>query len=977
MGRERRPQRPKNRRLRGDANDEQVFGTLFQVAPHAMVLVSADWTVRTLNAAARDLLSGPAGPEVTRLDQFLPCRREAQGRPCPPGSPCSECRLRERLREVIETGEPVEHAEVRLATLRDDQRAIRGTLVSAVRTDTPTGPCALLALDRPHLSLYDAHIKQVLLAIRNVNQLIVSETDPRRLIERACATMTETLGYYRAWIVLLDEAGAVTSVASSGPEHAFLTLRRHVERGELPRCVREALKTDGVVSTADPSFACLTCPLAHTYAGRAGLTHRLAHGGRVYGALIVSVPAAYAHDREEQDLLSEVAGDLGFALRKIEDARALRASRERYREFITRSLEGVWFFKLDPPMPTDLPVDEQVRWVVDHLVVQECNDVMARMYGFASAVEVAGIPVLELMGGDDSVAAATARVWIDGGYGFALTETREMTRSGEERWFLNSGVSHVENGRVFRTWGTQTDITQLKQAQAALRESEQRYRSVVEQMTEGVLLIDPETYRVTEANTAVATMLDYRPAEMVGMRLFDLVAGPPQPVEAVTSRAMAEGIVPRFSRQYLTREGRPLDVEVTVSRIETGGEALLLGLIRDISEQKRAEAEKARLEARYRQAQKMEAVGRLAGGVAHDFNNMLSVILGNAELGLGQVAAEGPVHQALQEIRIAAQRSADLTRQLLAFARRQTVSPEVLDLNRTVKNTLTMLERLIGEDIDLAWTPGADLWPVRIDPSQIDQVLANLCVNARDAIRGVGKVTIETDNVHCGASYADPRADVAPGDYVLLAVSDNGRGMDAETLASIFEPFFTTKDTGKGTGLGLAMVYGIVRQNGGFVNVYSEPGEGTTFKIYLPRYHGPGEHVADSAPGATVERGHETVLFVEDEPSILRLGRTMLESLGYRVVTAGTPGEALALAREHPGEIHLLVTDVVMPEMNGRDLARQLLSIYPDLKRLFISGYTANVIAHHGVLDAGVHFIQKPFTRDDLATKVREALDRD
>ncbi len=966
-----------NRRPAGTTDDEAALGALFEAAPHAMVLVSAAGRVRAMNAAARDLLNGPGGAEVRRLDEFLPCRYEARGRPRRPASPCPECRLRDRLRTVIETGKPVERTEVRLVTSRDGRPAAGNMLVSATRVETPAGPGALLALDRPHQSAYDAHIKQVLLAIRNVNQLIVGETDPHRLIERACDTLTETLGYYRAWIVLVDDAGAVTAMASSGAEDAFLSLRRHIEQGDLPRCVREALATDGVLSAANPPVTCPDCPLARTYAGHAGLTHRLAHEGRVYGAVVVSVPAGYVHSHEEQELLSELAGDLGFALHKMEDTRALRASRERYREFITRSLEGIWFFQFSPPLPTDLPVDQQVRWVVDHLVVQECNDEMARMYGFDSADEVAGIRVTELMGGDESVAAATARVWIDGGYGFALTETREATRSGEARWFLNSGVSHIDHGLVYRTWGTQIDITPLKQAETALRESEERYRSVVEQMTEGVLLIDPATYRVVEANTAMGEMLGYGPSEMVGMRLFDLVAATPPRVEEVTRQAMVEGLVPRFSRQFSTRDGKPLDVEVTVSRIETGGESLLLGLIRDISEEKRAEAERARLEAQYRQAQKMEAVGRLAGGVAHDFNNMLSVILGNAELGLGQVPGGTPVHEALGEIHAAAQRSADLTRQLLAFARRQTVAPETLDLNSTVEGMLTMLKRLIGEDIELTWTPGADLWPVRIDPTQVDQVLANLCVNARDAIDGVGTITIETENMHCDASYATERAEVAPGDYVRLAVSDTGRGMDAETLASIFEPFFTTKATGEGTGLGLAMVYGVVRQNGGFINVYSEPNEGTTFKIYLPRYQGPGEREAEQAPTAAVERGHETVLFVEDEPAIGRLGQTMLEGLGYRVLTAGTPGEALALAREHPGRIHLLITDVVMPEMNGRELARQLLSIYPDLKRLFMSGYTANVIAHHGVLDPGVNFIQKPFTRQDLAAKVREALDRD
>ena len=272
--------------------------------------------------------------------------------------------------------------------------------------------------------------------------------------------------------------------------------------------------------------------------------------------------------------------------------------------------------------------------------------------------------------------------------------------------------------------------------------------------------------------------------------------------------------------------------------------------------------------------------------------------------------------------------------------------------------------------------PGANLWPVKIDPSQIDQILANLCVNARDAIAGVGKVTIETTNIAFDEGYCADHAGFVPGEYVLLAVSDNGCGMDKETLAKLFEPFFTTKEMGKGTGLGLATVYGIVKQNNGFINVYSEPDQGTTFKIYLPRLRGKAEEMRTEGAAGPAMRGQETILLVEDEPAMLELTRTLLEMQGYTVLAASTPGEAIRLAREHAGEIHLLITDVVMPEMNGRDLAKNLLSLYPNLKRLFMSGYTANVIAHHGVLDEGVHFIQKPFSRKDLAAKVREALDQ-
>jgi PAS domain S-box-containing protein len=401
-----------------------------------------------------------------------------------------------------------------------------------------------------------------------------------------------------------------------------------------------------------------------------------------------------------------------------------------------------------------------------------------------------------------------------------------------------------------------------------------------------------------------------------------------------------------------------------------------VGAVRDITENKRAEEEKEMLQVQLNHAQKMESVGRLAGGVAHDFNNMLSVILGHAELALRRLDQASPLHADLREIQRAAQRSADLTRQLLAFARKQTIAPKVLDLNETVEGMLKMLLRLIGEDIDVAWVPGRGLWAVKIDPAQVDQILANLLVNARDAIADKGKVTIETENVVLDKAYCAGHRGFVPGRFVMLAVSDDGCGMDREILAHLFEPFFTTKGVGQGTGLGLATVYGIVKQNDGFINVYSEPGKGTTFKIYLPHCATKTVPVPVEGPPQAAKGGTETILLVEDEPMILELSKALLEELGYTVLTARLPGEAIHLAEGHAGQIHLLMTDVVMPEMNGRDLAKRLLSLYPNLRSLFMSGYTANVIAQRGVLEEGIHFMQKPFSMNDLAAKVRGALER-
>jgi CheY-like chemotaxis protein len=371
----------------------------------------------------------------------------------------------------------------------------------------------------------------------------------------------------------------------------------------------------------------------------------------------------------------------------------------------------------------------------------------------------------------------------------------------------------------------------------------------------------------------------------------------------------------------------------------------------------------------------MESIGRLAGGVAHDYNNALSVIIGFTQLAMEKMDSIDPLRSDLNEVIKAARRATDITRQLLAFARKQTIAPKVLDLNENVVSMLKMLRRLIGEDITLAWLPGAGLWSVKIDSSQIDQILANLCVNARDAIAGVGKITIETKTVTFDTAYCADHHGFIPGEFVMLAVSDNGCGIDQEILGNIFEPFFTTKSPDKGTGLGLSTVYGIVKQNNGFINVYSEPDTGTTIKIYLPRHEGDAVETQRESTEEIPQGCGETILVVEDDLSILKLARRILDGLGYTVLTAGTPERAIRLAEEHKGEIDLLVTDVIMPEMNGLELVNSLRSFYPELKCVFMSGYTRDVIAHHGILDQGVHFIQKPFSKKDLAKTVRQVLD--
>jgi two-component system, cell cycle sensor histidine kinase and response regulator CckA len=555
-------------------------------------------------------------------------------------------------------------------------------------------------------------------------------------------------------------------------------------------------------------------------------------------------------------------------------------------------------------------------------------------------------------------------------------EWRVIGCHGEVRWLMSRGKAFRDaGGRVTRYAGAVIDITERKKTEQELAERESRLTALFDHAGYAISLIKNGV--IMAGNPSYAALFGYGNAdELVGSVVTHTVAPEERSRIAQYAAVRARGgdAPTRYETRGLRKDGSTFDVEVMVSSYVHDGETYSVAFHRDISERKRAEEEKARLEGQLRQAQKMESVGRLAGGVAHDFNNMLGVIIGHADMALEGVDSAQPLAEDLREIRKAAARSAELTRQLLAFARKQTVAPKVLNLNETVGGMIGMLTRLIGEDVRLTWRPQAGLWPIKVDPAQIDQILANLCVNARDAIADVGTISIETRNRVFNDATCDGHPGVLPGEYVTLVVSDDGCGMDETTLSRIFEPFFTTRGVGKGTGLGLASVYGAVKQNNGMISVISEKGRGTTFTICLPR-HAEDSEQARGGGATRPARGRETILLVEDEAAILTMTAKMLEGQGYVVLAAGTPVDAIRIAREHAGPIHLVMTDVVMPGMNGRDLARTLLSIHPRMKRLFTSGYTADVIADHGVLDDGVHFLAKPFSISGLAAKVREVVE--
>ena len=525
------------------------------------------------------------------------------------------------------------------------------------------------------------------------------------------------------------------------------------------------------------------------------------------------------------------------------DVSERKRAEERYRSFIAQSSEGVSRLEVDPPVPIKLPDEEQIDRLYEGARIAECNDAMARMYGYTEARELIGTRLADLHNVTDPTNREQIRAFIRAGYRMSDSETREHDREGRPRVFLNNVVGFVEHGHLVRVWGTQRDVT------------EQRH-----------------------------------------------------------------------------------------------------------------------LEEQFRQSQKMEAVGQLAGGIAHDFNNLLTAILGNTQLLLRDLPPGDAKRGDVEEIRKASERAASLTRQLLAYSRRQMLQPKVLDLNVVVAEMDKMLRRLIGEHIALVAALQSDLGHVRADPNQIEQVIVNLAVNARDAMPDGGKLTIETANVDLDETFAQAHLGSVPGAYAMLAVTDTGHGMDVNVRAHLFEPFFTTKEVGKGTGLGLATVYGIVKQSGGYISVYSERGRGSTFKIYLPRIATPSATPA-APPRVGAARGSETVLVVEDELAVLTLSRRALEAQGYVVLAASDAAAALRVVERHGGTIHLLLTDVVMPGMSGRDLADRLTAQRPGIRVLYMSGYPGDAVVQHGTLPSGSAFLQKPFSPDGLARKVRDVLD--
>ena len=621
---------------------------------------------------------------------------------------------------------------------------------------------------------------------------------------------------------------------------------------------------------------------------------------------------------------------------------ALRESEERFRGLSNAAFEGIA--------------------IHERGAILDTNRAFARLFGYERPGELVGKDGPELLLTPESRARVHRRmerhetgvievtgVRKDGGTFTAEVESQPVKYRGHDA-----------------SLAACRDVTERKHAAEARRESEERYRALFDRSLDCVFLTDFEGHFL-DANQAALDLLGYRREDIATVTFQSLLTEDQLP----SARRTVEQILATGRQQNPTeyrlraKDGRYVSVETQSSLIYREGEAFAIqGIARDISERKRAEEERARLQAQLHQAQKMESIGRLAGGVAHDFNNLLTVINGYSQLMLAKLSAGDPLRAGLAEIHSAGERAAGLTRQLLAFSRKQVLRPRVLDVNRVVEAMQPMLERLVGEDVEVRVALDAGSGTVQADPHQLEQAIMNLAVNARDAMPHGGKLRISTATVDCGA-----RA----GRYVMLAVSDSGVGMDEATRQRIFEPFFTTKEAGKGTGLGLSVVQGSVEQSGGHIEVHSEPGRGTTFEIYLPALAvgvaDPGRAPAVPAPG-----GQETILVVEDQPEVLRFTAAALRSYGYQVIQTAGAGEALLLCEREGDRIDLVLTDVVMPNVSGLELADGLAKLRPGMKVLFMSGYADSLIAHDGVLDGGLHFIEKPFSPEELARKVRALL---
>ncbi len=656
--------------------------------------------------------------------------------------------------------------------------------------------------------------------------------------------------------------------------------------------------------------------------------------------------------------------------KRIEEA--LRRGEERYRAFVEQSSEGIWRFEFDEPIDVSWPEEVQIEYFFKHGYLAECNDVTARMYGHTSAADIIGARGRDLMPPDEPGNMEYLRSFIRSGYRMVEAESVEVDLKGGKRYFLNNLVGTVEQGFVVRVWGTQRDITERKQFERARAETDELYRRVAFNANDLLYVDHPEDGK-REWFGRIKRALGFEEGDVpYSFEAWASLIHPADRQRVVDAYLASARSGEAFHEEYRLRraDGSYLHWSDRGCPVvdDSGRMVKFIGAGSDISRERS-------LEEQLRHSQKMEAIGRLAGGIAHDFNNLLTAIIGHSQLLAMRIGQDSSLARHVAEIESVGRRAAALVRQLLTFSRKQIAQLDVVDISGVVLGMEEMLRSMIGEDIEISISRDAELSRVKADPNQVMQIVMNLVVNARDAMPEGGTITIETQNVELGPGYASGHLAVPPGAYVLLAISDTGTGIEADVQKQIFDPFFTTKEAGKGTGLGLSTVYGIIQQSGGHITVYSEPGLGTTFRVYFPS-------IAEAAPeavtvkGIAPPQGTETILLVEDETAIRKLSQEILTQQGYTVLIAANGTEAVKIAEEHRGSIDLMLTDVVMPGLNGRELAVRVALLRPGIKVMFVSGFADHAIVSSGELEASHTFLAKPFDVASLGRKVREVLDQ-